>query len=68
MAEASVVNWQGHWELPLEAGESFSGMEQGSSGTEQGHLGLERIVPNNSKLLGVELAEQNESTIDSQSY
>ena len=68
MAEPSVVNWQVHWELPLEAGESLSRMEQESGGTERGHMGLERIVPNNSKLLGAELAEQNESTIDSQSY
>lgn len=45
------------WELPLEAGESFFLTEQESEGTEGGHLGLGRIVPNNSELLGAELAE-----------
>ena len=53
-----MVNWQVLWELPLEAGESLSLTEQESGGTEWGHLGLERIVPNNSELLGTELAEQ----------
>lgn len=33
-------------------------MEPESGGTEGGHLGLGRIVPNNSELLGAELAEQ----------
>lgn len=58
VAEPSVANCQVPWELPLEAGESLSLMEQESGGTEWGHLGPERIVPNKSEVLGAELAEQ----------
>lgn len=43
MAEPSVVNWQVHWKLPLEAGENLSRMEQESGGTEGDIWGWKKL-------------------------
>lgn len=54
VAKPSVTDARG---VPFRGRRKFL-MEPESGGTEGGHLGLGRIVPNNSELLGAELAEQ----------